>query len=67
MNSGIDALRRKRGEERVTFADIADHLDDYASLHPDLAPAMDAFATFVATIEDREHGHDALERGSDAV
>ena len=66
MNDGIDALRRKRRHERVTFGDIADHLDDFAALHPEQAPAMDALATWLAVVEDRAHDHDAIERGSTA-
>jgi hypothetical protein len=31
MTSGADELRRARGSELVTFDDVADHLEDFAS------------------------------------
>lgn len=64
MTSGIDILRAKRGDERVTFADVADHLVDYSERHPDAAATVDALARFLAGVEDVRHDHDAdTERG----
>ena len=33
-DGGIDLLRKLRGAERVTFNDVADHLNDYVKQHP---------------------------------
>jgi hypothetical protein len=64
VSSGIDRLRAKRGRQRVSFDDVADHLVDYAERHPDTAATLDALAGFLADVEDVHHDHDAdPERG----
>jgi len=57
MANGIDTLRAKRGEEQVTFDDVADHLVDFAERHPDAANTVDALARFLAGVEDVDHDH----------
>jgi hypothetical protein len=55
---GIDLLRDKRGRERVTFADACDHLVDLSRRSPEHARAVNAFAVFLANVEDVDHEHD---------
>jgi hypothetical protein len=57
VGDGIETLRDKRGDERVTFADVCDHLVDFARRSPEHAPAVDAFAAFLANVEDVDHAH----------
>ena len=66
-DGGVDLLRKLRGDERVTFADVADHMSDYAKLHPGALRAIDAFARYLAELERIEHEHDAAADGSVAV
>jgi hypothetical protein len=62
--SGIDRLRDRRGDERVTFGDVADHLVDFAERNPDDAAVVDRLAAFLAHVEDVDHDHRAdPERG----
>lgn len=56
--NGIERLRRKRGDEQVTFADIADHLDDFVAREPGRGETVDALAMFLAGVEDAEHEHE---------
>lgn len=56
--NGVERLRRKRGDEQVTFADIADHLDDFVAREPGSGEAVDALAMFLAGVEDAEHEHE---------
>jgi uncharacterized protein DUF6104 len=60
---GIDLLRDKRGDQRVTFSDVCDHLVDFRRRSPEHGPAIEAFATFLANVEDVDHRH---EDGRDA-
>jgi len=64
---GIDLLRKLRGAERVTFNDVADHLNDYVKQHPAALRALDGFARFIAEVEKVEHDHDAVAEGSVAA
>ena len=57
MSSGIDHLRARRGEERVTFGDVADHLVDFAERNPGEAATVDRVARFLARVEDVDHDH----------
>jgi Family of unknown function (DUF6104) len=64
MKRGIDRLRAKRGSEQVTFADVADHLVDFAEREPECGDAIDRLAHFLAGVEDVDHDHGAdPERG----
>src|SRR5438094_360350 len=58
---GIDLLRKLRGEERVTFNDVADHLGDYVRQNPKHVHAIEDVARFMAGVEHVEHDHDAVE------
>jgi hypothetical protein len=55
---GVELLRAKRGEQTVTFNDIADHLVEFHELFPDDADAIHRFAAFLARVEDEDHDHD---------
>jgi hypothetical protein len=59
MGGGIDRLRARRGDEEVTFDNIADHLVDFAERHPEAAATVDRLAAFLAGVEDVSHDHDA--------
>lgn len=56
--SGIDALRDRRGAEKVTFGDVADHLEDHLRRWPADGPAIDRLASFLAGVEDVPHDHE---------
>ena len=58
MGEGVEELRKKRGEEEVTFGNVADHLNDYADRHPEARETVEDFARFVANVEDIDHEHD---------
>lgn len=60
MSGGVDGLRRKRGDEEVTFADVADHLDDFVAREPASAATVDALARFLAGVEDMSHEHEGI-------
>jgi len=66
-NGGMDLLRKLRGQERVSFGDVADHMNDYAKLHPDALRPIDAFARYLAEVERVDHDHDTVEKGSVAA
>jgi hypothetical protein len=55
---GVGQLRDKRGDQEVTFADVADHVEDFVRRHPDVGPALDRFAAFLAGVEDVDHEHE---------
>ena len=50
-SGGIDMLRRRRGEELVTFNDVADLLNDYVRRHAPAFEVLDAFAKHLAEVE----------------
>jgi uncharacterized protein DUF6104 len=56
--AGLDRLREKRGEEQVTFNDVADHVEDFTRRDPAAAEVLDRFAGFLARVEDVDHEHD---------
>ena len=49
-DGGIELLRKLRGDERISFSDIADHMIDYAKNHPGAFSAIDAFARCLAEL-----------------
>ncbi len=63
---GIETLLEKRGEEKVTFKDVADHLADYIDKFPREKNAVDNVAKWLAGVEDVDHEHEARAVGSDA-
>src|SRR5512138_322940 len=65
--TGVERLRERRGKERVTFADVADHLQDFAVANPNDRELIDRLGTFLAEAEAKPHGHDGPTPGSDVV
>ena len=57
MSAAAAKLKRKRGDERVSFDHVADHVVDFAQRHPEHARVMADFAEFLAAVEDVEHDH----------
>lgn len=58
---GVERLREERGEQTVSFDDVADHLEDFVRRHPEARPAIDGFARFLAGVEDVDHEHEGRE------
>ena len=56
----IRELRRRRGSERVTFDEVADHLVDFAAAHPQHRDAVDRVAGFLARVTEMDHERDAV-------
>ena len=63
-DGGVELLRKRHGDEQVTFKDVADHLSDYLKRHPAALRAIDGFARYVAEVEDVGDDHDAVPKGS---
>src|SRR5690348_1339273 len=55
---GVELLRPRRGDEDVTFGDVADHLVDYMDRHPESRKVVDDLAAFLARVEGIDHDHD---------
>ena len=55
---GVQLLRELRGSERASFNEVADHIVDFGSRHPEARPILDDFASFLAAVEFRPHTHD---------
>jgi hypothetical protein len=55
---GVRRLRDKRGDQEVTFADVADHFEDYVLRRPEARDTIDDLASFLAGVEDVDHEHD---------
>lgn len=58
VGDSIEHLRDKRGDQQVTFADVADHLHDYVDRNPADASVVQRLAEFLATVEDVDHAHE---------
>ena len=55
---GVERLRAKRGHEQVTFDDVADHFEDFVQRRPEARATIEAFAAFLAGVEDVDHEHE---------
>ncbi len=49
---GIEELEERRGEEAVTFSQLADALRAFVDLHPECDDAIDRLATWLARPDD---------------
>jgi hypothetical protein len=49
---GIEELERRRGDEEVTLAWLADQLRDFVDVHPEHENAVERFATWLARGDD---------------
>lgn len=56
--AGVGRLRATRGDEQVSFGDVADHLVDFARGQPATRPVVDQLAAFLAEVEQIEHRHE---------
>lgn len=59
VDGGIDLLRRLRGDERISFTELAHRMIDYAKSHPGAFSAIDAFARYLAELEQAGEAADA--------
>ena len=51
---GIEELERRRGDEEVTLAWVADQLRAFVDAHPEHEAAAERFATWLARLDDPE-------------
>jgi hypothetical protein len=49
---GIEELEARRGEESVTLEWVAARLQEFVDLNPDVEPAVERFATWLARLDD---------------
>jgi hypothetical protein len=49
---GIEELEKRRGEEEVTLAWVADQLRTFVDVQPDFEDAIERFATWLARADD---------------
>ncbi|MGO4255318.1 hypothetical protein EFK50_04740 [Nocardioides marmoriginsengisoli] len=49
---GIEELEKRRGDEEVTLAWLADQLRDFVDVHPDFEVPIERFATWLARVDD---------------
>jgi hypothetical protein len=48
---GIEELEARRGEESVTLEWVAARLQEFVDLNPDVEPAVERFATWLARLD----------------
>lgn len=51
---GLEELERRRGEDEITLAWLAEQLRIYVDLHPDDEDAVERIATWLARLDDEE-------------
>ena len=51
---GIKELEKRRGDEEVTLAWLADRLQEFTDLHPEFEVAVERLATWLARLDDPE-------------
>ena len=49
---GIEELEKRRGDDEVTLAWLAEQLRSFVDVHPDDENAIERFATWLARIDD---------------
>jgi hypothetical protein len=49
---GIEELEKRRGEEEVSLAWVADRLKEFVDLNPDYEIPVERFATWLARLDD---------------
>jgi hypothetical protein len=49
---GIEELEKRRGDEEVTLAWLADQLRTFVDVHPEYEDAAERFATWLARADD---------------
>jgi hypothetical protein len=51
---GIEELERRRGDEDVSLAWVAEQLRAFVDVHPEFETAVERFATWLARLDDPE-------------
>ena len=51
---GIEELEKRRGDEEVTLAWVAERLQEFTDLHPEFETAVERLATWLARLDDPE-------------
>jgi hypothetical protein len=51
---GIEELQKRRGDEEVTLAWVADQLQAFVDVHPEFEVAVERLATWLARGDDPE-------------
>jgi hypothetical protein len=51
---GIEELEKRRGEEEVSLAWVADRLKEFVDLNPDFEIPVERFATWLARLDDQD-------------
>ena len=51
---GIEELERRRGDEEVTLAWVAERLQEFTDTHPEFETAVERLATWLARLDDPE-------------
>ena len=51
---GIEELERRRGEEEVSIAWLAEQLQAFTDTHPEFETAVERLATWLARLDDPE-------------
>ncbi|MFT4263934.1 MAG: DUF6104 family protein [Nocardioides sp.] len=49
---GLEELERRRGDEEVTFAWLAESLQAFVDTHPEFETAIERLATWLARLDD---------------
>ena len=49
---GLEELQRRRGDEEVTLAWVADRLQEFVDLHPEFEVPVERLATWLARLDD---------------
>ncbi len=49
---GIEELEKRRGDEEVTLAWVADRLQDFTDLNPEFEVPVERLATWLARLDD---------------
>jgi hypothetical protein len=49
---GIEELEKRRGEDEVSLAWVADRLKEFVDLNPDFEIPIERFATWLARLDD---------------
>jgi len=51
---GIEELERRRGDEEVTLAWLAERLQEFVDINPEFEVAVERLATWLARLDDPE-------------
>ena len=55
---GIEELERRRGDEEITFAWLAEELRTFVDLNPEFEIPVERLATYLARLDDDETEED---------